>query len=271
MLRIKALSTGVDLLLINPGGRDKIYQDLGSDLAAFEPPLWCRLIAGYARDRGCSVAILDSEAEGCGPPAIAERVAALQPRLVTLVVFGHQPSASTQQMTGAHEAAAAIKARMPAQPILVVGGHVAALPEQTLREEPVDFACNGEGPATAVQLIAHLKADNPPDALASIEGLVWRDAAGAIRNNPSAPLIRDLDRDLHGQVWDLLPMDKYRAHNWQCFGDLAARQPYASIYTSLGCPYKCSFCCINAPFGTNRYRMRAPEAVAEEIAHLYHR
>tara|TARA_R110000824_G_scaffold351159_1_gene538143 strand:+ start:12 stop:896 length:885 start_codon:yes stop_codon:yes gene_type:complete len=27
--------------------------------------------------------------------------------------------------------------------------------------------------------------------------------------------------------------------------------PFASLYTSLGCPFRCSFCCINAPFGNN--------------------
>ena len=92
------------------------------------------------------------------------------------------------------------------------------------------------------------------------------------RRNPQQPragLIKDLDNDLHGNVWDLLPMRKYRAHNWQCFGDLDSRTPYASIYTSLGCPYKCTFCCINAPFGTNRYRMRSPKAVAAEIDHSH--
>ncbi|CAA7628065.1 Putative Fe-S oxidoreductase (fragment) [Candidatus Terasakiella magnetica] len=87
--------------------------------------------------------------------------------------------------------------------------------------------------------------------------------------NPGAPLIHDLDADLHGNVWHLLPMEKYRAHNWQCFGDLDLRLPYASIYTSLGCPYRCSFCCINAPFDGNQYRMRKPEAVVAEIDHLY--
>jgi len=87
--------------------------------------------------------------------------------------------------------------------------------------------------------------------------------------NPSAPLIKDLDKDLHGNAWDLLPMDQYRAHNWQCFGDLDSRQPYASIYTSLGCPYQCVFCCINAPFDINRYRMRSPEAVVAEIDLLH--
>jgi radical SAM superfamily enzyme YgiQ (UPF0313 family) len=64
-------------------------------------------------------------------------------------------------------------------------------------------------------------------------------------------------------------MARYRAHNWHCFGNPGGRQPYASIYTSLGCPYRCSFCCINAPFDANRYRMRSPAAVVAEIDKLY--
>jgi radical SAM superfamily enzyme YgiQ (UPF0313 family) len=258
--------TSVDVVLVNPGGRERVYQQLGSELTAIEPPLWCRLIAGYVRDRGLSVAIVDSEAQGWGPQTVAARVAALAPTLVVMVVFGHQPSASTQMMVGAAEGCRAIKEILPERPILIVGGHVSALPERTLREEPVDFACKGEGPATVVQLVAALNGEQPD--FAAVEGLVWRDG-DAVRINPSAPLITDLDADLHGNVWDLLPMDRYRAHNWQCFGDLDSRQPYASIYTSLGCPYKCSFCCINAPFDANRYRMRSPQAVVAEIDHLY--
>ena len=257
----------LDLLLVNPGGREKLYQALGDALAAVEPPLWCRLIAGYVRDRGHGVAILDSEAENMPPDAVAAAVAARAPRLVCLVAFGHQPSASTQQMTGAGAIATAIKARDPERPILIVGGHVSALPERTLREEAVDYACKGEGPVTVVGLLAAL-ADPDGAPLAAIPGLVWWDD-----NEPwvnlSAPLISDLDEDLHGNAWDLLPMDRYRAHNWQCFADLEARQPYAAIYTSLGCPYQCSFCCINAPFDANRYRMRAPARVVDEIRTLH--
>jgi anaerobic magnesium-protoporphyrin IX monomethyl ester cyclase len=261
-------SEQIDLLLINPGGRDKIYQNLGVNLTAIEPPLWCRLIAGYARDRGYSVAIIDSEAEEVGPEGIATRVAELNPRLTCIVVFGHQPSASTQQMVGARDAGEAIKNLSSNQKILIVGGHVSALPERTLQEEPVDFVCKGEGPATVVQLIDQLKAMDGP-SLSQVAGLVWRDASGKITINEPAELTTDLDVDLHGNAWDMLPMHKYRAHNWQCFGDLNSRQPYASIYTSLGCPYKCSFCCINSPFNVNRYRMRKPEYVAAEIDLLH--
>lgn len=261
--------TDLELLLINPGGRGRIYQGLGGELTAVEPPLWCRLIAGYALDRGYSVEILDSEAENKDAEAIAREVAARNPRLVGMIVFGHQPSASTQQMTGAGAACRAIKALDPSRKIIIAGGHVAALPERTLREEAVDFACQGEGPATICQLLAEM-ARSVPD-YANVEGLVWWSDGPfrQVRVNPNAPLIKDLDADLHGNVWHLLPMDRYRAHNWQCFGDLDSRQPYASIHTSLGCPYKCSFCCINAPFQTNRYRMRRPAKVVEEIDFLY--
>ncbi|WP_417796285.1 B12-binding domain-containing radical SAM protein [Terasakiella pusilla] len=258
--------TPLDLLLVNPGGRDKIYQNLGTELTAVEPPLWCRLIAGYARDKGLNVSILDSEAENMGAHSAAQEVARLKPRLVGLVVFGHQPSASTQQMVSARAVSQAIKDESINQQIIMVGGHVSALPERTLEEEPIDFACKGEGPLTIVQLLAELEKERPD--FEKVESLVWR-KGNEICVNPMATLLTDLDTDLHGNVWDLLPMDKYRAHNWQCFGKLETRMPYASIYTTLGCPYKCSFCCINAPFDSNRYRMRSPEKVVDEIELLH--
>lgn len=260
------MASGLDLLLINPHGRDRIYQGLGEELTAVEPPLWCRLIGGYVLDRGYSVEIIDAEAEGFGPETVAREVAQRAPRLVAMIVFGHQPSASTQQMAAASPTCRAIKQANPDQKIIIIGGHVAALPKQTLAEEAVDFACNSEGPVTVHQLLEVLRSGEA--GLSAVEGLVWRED-GEVRDNPAPALIKDLDKDLHGNVWHLLPMEKYRAHNWQCFGELQSRTPYASIYTSLGCPYKCTFCCINAPFGTNRYRMRSPQSVAAEIDLLH--
>src|SRR6476619_697567 len=107
------MKSNLDLLLINPGGRELIYQDLGAELSAVEPPLWCRLIAGYVADRGYTVDILDSEAESLGPEAVARRVADLRPMLVGVIVYGHQPSASTQQMVGAGPLCRAIKNLIP--------------------------------------------------------------------------------------------------------------------------------------------------------------
>lgn len=256
----------LDLLIVHPGAAHGIYgSDLAESLVAVEPPLWCRLIAGYCRDRGHRVAILDAEAEGLGPMDIAVRVKLMKPRLVCLAVYGHQPSASTQQMAGAGAAATWITTYCDLDvKIIMVGGHVSALPARTRQEETIDYACEGEGPVTVEALLRG-------DPLEKIPGLVYRATTGEIRINPRAPLIRDLDRDLHGDAWDLLPMGLYRSHNWQAFGNLTARQPYASIYTSLGCPFSCSFCCINSPFGKPAYRTRSPQAVVAEIAMLERR
>ena len=45
----------LDLVLVNPGSRTKIYQTLGAKLTAVENPVWAGLIATFVRRRGCSV------------------------------------------------------------------------------------------------------------------------------------------------------------------------------------------------------------------------
>lgn len=251
----------LDLLIVNPGATHGIYGPLGDNLVAVEPPLWCRLIADYVRTRGCAVRICDMESERLAPGSVARLVRLLNPRLVCVAVYGHQPSASTQQMVGAGAVCTAIKKETSTIPIIMVGGHPSALPERTLTEEPVDFVCEGEGPETVWHLL------DTSFELEKVPGLVYR-VGSRLHKNPSAPLI-DVSF-LKGEAWDLLPMHLYRAHNWQCFGQMERRdQPYASIYTTLGCPYSCRFCCINAPFQSNRYRMRAAEDVINEILHLY--
>lgn len=242
-----------DVVLINPGASRTIYQNLSDDLSAIEPPTWCRMIAGWLIDKGFDVAILDQDAWRWTPEEVAEQVNKLNPRLVAIVVSGQQPSASTQQMTGASLLAKAIQGC----PKIMIGNHPSALPERTLREEDIDYVCDGEGPIT----IAGILND---DLIETIPGLVWND--GTVVHNPRAGLI-PID-ELHGDVWGLLPMGMYRAHTWQCL-DGSPRQPYASIYTTLGCPFKCSFCCINAFQHSSNYRRRTPSKVVEQIKHLY--
>src|SRR5688572_18790939 len=135
----------LDLVVVNPGGRRRVYQALARDLAAVEPPVWAGLMAEYVRRKGGSVAIVDADAEGLDAEQVAQRVEDMDPLLVAVVVYGHQPSASTQNMTAAGAICAALKESSPRRPVLLVGGHAAALPERTLREEAADYVCGGEG------------------------------------------------------------------------------------------------------------------------------
>jgi anaerobic magnesium-protoporphyrin IX monomethyl ester cyclase len=270
------MGESIDLVLVNPGSRARIYQGLGTSLTAVENPVWAGLIATYVRRQGFSVAIVDAEADELSPEQAAARAIEQNPHLVAVVVYGHQPSASTQNMTGASAVTSALKALQPSTPVLMVGGHVAALPARTLKEEACDFVARDEGLHAIVALLRALKAGREP-ALDKVPGLVYRldGQSDRVGSNSAAPLLMDLDAEMPGIAWDLLPMEKYRAHNWHCFGDLQ-RQPYAALYTTLGCPYHCSFCCIQAPFKggegalglkqeVNSYRFWSPERVVEEI------
>ncbi len=251
-----------DLVILNPRAAHGIYGILGDQLVAKEPPLWARLIAGYVRDQDYSVAIIDGEAEDLTAQETARRVSEIEPRLICIAAYGHMPSASTQQMFGAREVAEALRAAGNEAPVIMVGGHPSALPRRTLLEEAVDYVGIGEGPLTILGLLRG-------DDRGAIPGLVYQN--GEVIQNKSAPLIEDLS-ELHGDAWDLLPMGAYKSHQWQCLDDLSKRTPYASIYTTLNCPFACSFCCISAPFGGgNSYRMRSPKAVVDEIEMLYER
>ncbi len=262
----------IDLLIVNPGNASKIYQSLGETLSAIEPPIWAGLIATFVRNQGFSVAIVDANATDLGPSEVAEAVQEANPTLTAIVVYGQQPSASTQLMPAAGAICTQIKHSCPEAKTILLGGHVAALPDRTLVEEDADFVSRGEGLWTLVDLLQALS-----DSRVSFEQVrdLYRRQGKRLRVGPRAALVANLDEYLPRPAWNLLPMGLYRAHNWHCFGGIE-RQPYAALYTSLGCPFRCSFCCIQAPFKSgetaaarrvfsNSYRLWSPQSVIDQI------
>jgi len=253
----------IDVVLVNPGCRLAVYQDLGNRLSAIETPSLAGLFATYLRNHGLSLAIVDAPAANLSPTDVAQTISDnFDPVLVVMVVYGFQPSASTQNMPAAGEACRALKEIIPNCKIMMTGTHPAALPERTMREEVIDFVCDREGPKTILQTTLELKTGGQD--FKNISSL-WYRVAGVIMSNPPGELMNDLDVEMPIAAWDLLPMDKYRAHNWHCFENILERQPYASLHTTLGCPYKCSFCCINSPFGKTSYRLWSPDTVIKQI------
>ena len=256
----------MDILFVNPGDRRQIYQDLGDEFSAIEPGVFPGLFATYARKKGHEVGLLDIPALFISAEEAAQQIEAANPTLVALCVYGFQPSASTQNMTAAGRVAECVKQLNPNRKILMTGTHPAALPERTLREENVDFVVDLEGPVTIHKTATALKESRPD--FSKIPSLWWKDHDGVHAPKGPEPLISNLDDEMPGGAWDLLDMKRYRAHNWHCFDHIDDRSPYASVHTSLGCPYRCTFCCINAPFGKSTYRMWSPDQVVKEIDFL---
>ncbi|MBI2035445.1 MAG: cobalamin B12-binding domain-containing protein [Candidatus Liptonbacteria bacterium] len=267
------MGRNMDVLLIAPGDRIEIYQALGKSQSALETPVWAGLLATFLRKKGYSVHIIDANAEGLEANEVARRAAEVNAVLNVIVCYGHQPNASTQVMPHAGRIVRAIKEENSSRKVIMVGGHVAALPEQTLREEMADFVCTGEGPYTLSALTEALK-NNATD-YKEVPGVIYREDGGVIRTKP-AKNVTKLDEEMPGMAYDLLPMHLYRAHGWHCYGHDDKREPYASLYTTLGCPFHCTFCPIQAPFkegesalgykpSLNSYRRWSAKTIGDQL------
>ncbi|HRZ85369.1 MAG TPA: radical SAM protein [Candidatus Paceibacterota bacterium] len=258
------MSKNLDLLLVNSGGSKKrVYQELSEDYSAIEPPFWSALTAGFIQNRGYDVNILDANAKNLSFNETAKEIENINPKLVNIVVYGQHPSASTQLMSSVGDLCKTIKEINSERKIILTGLHPSALPKRTITEESCDYVAEGEGFHTLIGLLEN-------NRLNKIPGL-WYKESGEIKSNSRAQNIKNLTEELGNVAWDLLDLDKgiYKAHNWQCLDNFNERKNYASLSTSLGCPFQCDFCSIWKTYGERGVRYWNPKWVVDQIEYLF--
>ena len=103
----------LDLLLVTPPSKDIAFQDLSRNFVAIEPPVWSTLLATFLRQKGFSVEILDAEAESIEYEKTAQRISETDATLTVFVIYGHQPSASTQCMPAGRAVAKRVRMNNP--------------------------------------------------------------------------------------------------------------------------------------------------------------
>ena len=163
----------LDVLFVHPNGAPIIYQKLSKEYSAIDPPIWAALLANNARKNGYSAKILDCEAARIDAAESASMIGYYRPKLVAIVIYGQQPSASTQNMIGARLLVQELKQRYPDLKTLMIGLHPSAVSRQTMEEEETDFVCQGEGPLTIAGLL-NVDMDDPTQ-LKKVPGLWYRD------------------------------------------------------------------------------------------------
>jgi len=215
------------IVLVHPAGSNWIpgRKDITAT-ANRMAPLGLLSIAAYLEREGHKVFVHDC----LGPQAVAgtaENVALILRDNPDLVGF----SATTSGFLDAWETAAALKAACPEVRTVFGGVHVSALGGSLLEcFDHIDYLVPGEGEAT----LASLAAGESP---AAVDGLIWKEGKRAVANPLRAPL-PDLDS---------LPFPAYeklagfpRGYNLPLFSYIGF--PGATMITSRGCPYQCSYC-----------------------------
>ncbi|OGW81913.1 MAG: B12-binding domain-containing radical SAM protein [Omnitrophica bacterium RIFCSPLOWO2_12_FULL_44_17] len=257
----------LDLVLVNPANDRKVSATSESffrSLPAIEPPMWTALLAAFVREKGFTVQVVDAAAENLTAQETAKKVMELNPVLIGIGVIGANPSASsTPKMPVASKLLHRLKDQQCAAKTFLYGIHPSALPEMTLSEEPVDFLFRGECFYTTIEVLDCLKTGRGVGC-SQIPGL-WYKNGEEIISGDWGICIENID-ELPLIAWDLLPMGKYRAHNWHCGYHDNNRKPYGVIYTSFGCPFTCKFCNISALYnGKAGIRYRSAKKVVDEI------
>jgi anaerobic magnesium-protoporphyrin IX monomethyl ester cyclase len=183
-----------------------------------------------------------------GVEANAELVLATDPELVGL-------SATTCGFMEAVDMAAYLKARRPAIRIVVGNVHASSVGGSLLERFPeIDYLCIGEGEGALLDL-----AEGRP--LAEIDNLVFR-AGDRIVSNPRRPRILDLDE---------LPFPAYEKlagfpHGYHLPLFAYEKRWGATMITSRGCPYTCSFC--DRTVFERLYKVNSAEYIYAHMKHL---
>ena len=226
------------ILLISPPTVSAIKAIVGTT----GPPLGLAYLASMVRDEH-DVKIVDSLAEDLNYQDVKNIIKRYDPDLVGV-------TSTTSMMPDAYAISKMAKRINENVKIVIGGPHVTFTPEMSIRECPcIDFVVRGEGEITFKELVDALEKGKDTS---NILGLSVN-MGGKVKNNPSRPLIKDVDT-IPLPSYDLLPMDKYEADGVK----------FGTVMTSRGCPFNCAFCSSSLQFG-KRWRGHSDSRVIEEL------
>jgi len=233
------------VMLVNPTGS----REMG-----FWPSLGLAYVGVCLEQAGHDVRLLDRELafrqKGTLELVDEESARALETFAPDIVGIG----ATTPTIPDAFRGAELAKCRCPGVPVVLGGTHATILPEETLAASPaIDVVVRGEGEQTMQEICAG--AD-----LATVAGVVFRMDGQIIRTPARSPLAH-LDA-IPFPARHLYEMKEYLRSGSAVIRGVELRATH--LFTSRGCPYRCSFCAGSAVFG-DRVRFVSAGRVIEEI------
>ena len=215
------------IVLVHPTGSNWVpgKRDITA-IANRMAPLGLLSMAAYLEREGHEVFVLDclGPGEAVSNDAHVQSILDKNPHMIGF-------SATTSGFLDGYDLALRIKAERPRIKTVFGGVHISALGSALLEKfRAIDFLCLGEGEIT----LAELASETSP---AHIKGIAYRDGDRSVQNEPR-PQVPDLD-DLPFPAYEKL-QGFPKGYNLPLFSYVHA--PGATMVTSRGCPYQCSFC-----------------------------
>ncbi|MCC7007196.1 MAG: B12-binding domain-containing radical SAM protein [Acidobacteria bacterium] len=156
--------------------------------------------------------------------------------------------------------ARALRPRFPGALFVAGGEHPTALPESVLASRLFDVAVLGEGEETFRELVERVDAGR---SWRDVAGIAYSAPDGSVLSTPARRRITEID-DLPYPDWDAWSIEAYIAAHQVTGVNLGRSMP---ILGSRGCPFECTFC-SNPDMWTQRYVMRDPVRLVDEMAHM---
>ncbi|MCD6326842.1 B12-binding domain-containing radical SAM protein [bacterium] len=225
-------------------GLNPYHPDSVSKVTGAFPPLGLLYLAAVLKQRGLAeVEVYDANVERDDDDTFKSRLSQSGANILGF-------TSSTFEWLTTVGAVKLAREVLPESLIVVGGPAVGAYPEECLSFDEIDIGVIGEGEVTFAEIVARF---NDGERLQGIAGTVYRDNGEVLLASPR-PFVSDLD-SIPFPARELVDRDAYSA--------IFIRKPFATLITSRGCPFKCTFC-SRFYFGT-RVRSRSALNVVQEF------
>ena len=215
-------------------------------------PMWLSYAAALADKKGYDIDLIDAPADGFDLEYVINRVRNFSPGLMVV-------DTSTPSIYNDVKVCERFKEVLPKFFILLVGTHVSALPEESLKlSNCVDAVAIGEYDYTVVEMAEVIRKKGD---LGTVKGICYRKSKEVICNE-RRPFIEDLDEiPFISTIYKrFLKIENYFNPN--------ALYPMVTITTSRGCPFRCTFCVYPQTLMGRRFRLRSIENVVAEMEYI---
>jgi radical SAM superfamily enzyme YgiQ (UPF0313 family) len=148
-----------------------------------------------------------------------------------------------------------VKEHYPEIPVIIGGWHATIFPEETLRENAIDIVIRGQGEITLLEV---LKRTTKSKDLTGVKGVSWKKDNTIIKEEDRPVVSPDV-------LPEILPSDFEKL-------DLKYYQLNSVLFymSSIGCPYSCSYCCVNSAC-KRKWLPLSAEKIMYEIKGLHNR